>query len=196
MTIKSRKNVIIIFTGPSGVGKGTIEKYLFANPELRLTLSCSATTRQPRVNEIDGIHYFFISKECFKQKINNHEFLEYSFHFDNFYGTLYDEIDRIHNANRIPFLEIETFGAKQILNNADVHKKYKVLTFFIMPPNIEELKNRILNRNTENADSVEKRMQKAIDEMKDANLFEHIITNNDALEAANEITNIIKKEIN
>ncbi|NES53687.1 guanylate kinase, partial [Escherichia coli] len=79
-------------------------------------LACSATTRKPRAGEVEGVHYFFISKEDFEKKINENAFLEYSYHFENYYGTLYAEIDRIHNLNKVPFLEIETNGAKQILS--------------------------------------------------------------------------------
>ncbi|MCE6056221.1 guanylate kinase [Mycoplasmopsis agalactiae] len=189
------KKPIIIFAGPSGVGKGTIEKYLFDNKELRLHLACSATTRKPRAGEVEGVHYFFISKEDFEKKINENAFLEYSYHFENYYGTLYAEIDRIHNLNKVPFLEIETNGAKQILSKKEVNDRYKVITFFILPPSVTELKNRILNRNTENKEAINIRMQKAIDEINDQHLFKYKIVNDDAELAAKRVTQIIKEEI-
>ncbi|OAB48941.1 guanylate kinase [Mycoplasmopsis gallinarum] len=189
------KKLIIIFTGPSGVGKGTIEKILFNQKDLRLQLSCSATTRKPREGEIDGQHYFFITKAQFEESIKNHELLEYSFHFDNYYGTLFREIDRIHASNNIPFLEIETEGAKQILLNPINHEKYKILTFFVSPPTIEDLKNRIKNRNTEDEAAILKRLQKAEQEITDKNHFKYEIINDIPERAAEEIRNILKNEI-
>ncbi|WP_373422732.1 guanylate kinase [Mycoplasma tauri] len=191
----SKKKTIIIFTGPSGVGKGTIEKFLFDAKELRLAFSCSATTRKPRIGEIDKVHYLFISKSNFEQKIKDNKFLEYSYHFDNYYGTLYEEIDRIHADNKVPFLEIETNGAKQILEKESVLQNYNLLTFFILPPTIDDLKQRILNRNTESEDSINKRLDKAIAEINDKHLFKHIIINDDANKAASEIIKIIKEEV-
>ncbi|VEU75488.1 guanylate kinase [Mycoplasmopsis maculosa] len=195
MNIDFNKKPIVIFTGPSGVGKGTIEKILFEDEELRLKLSCSATTRKPREGEVNGIHYFFISKEEFKSKIDSNSFLEYSFHFDNYYGTLFEEIDRIHNSNKIPFLEIETNGAKQILKNVLTNKQYKIITLFLLPPSIEELKSRIENRNTENDEAIQKRLLKAEEEISDSNIFQYKIINDDALKAAKDIKRIILNEI-
>lgn len=106
------KKLIIIFVGFSGVGKGIIEKYLFENKELRLYLVCFVIIRKFRVGEIEGVYYFFISKEDFEKKINENVFLEYSYYFENYYGILYVEIDRIYNLNKVLFLEIEINGVK------------------------------------------------------------------------------------
>lgn len=108
---------------------------------------------------------------------------------------MYAEIDRIHNLNKVPFLEIETNGAKQILSKKEVNDRYKVITFFILPPSVTELKNRILNRNTENKEAINIRMQKAIDEINDQHLFKYKIVNDDAELAAKRVTQIIKEEI-
>ncbi|UUM19246.1 guanylate kinase [Mycoplasma sp. 1018B] len=187
---------IVIFTGPSGVGKGTIENFLFNYDDLRLAFSVSATTRKPRQGEIDGVNYFFISKDNFKEKINKNELLEYSFHFDNFYGTLYSEIERIHNANNIPFLEIETHGAKQILAIPNIEKKYNIITFFVSPPSFEDLKSRIWNRNTETNEAIESRLLKAKEELEERKYFKNQIINDIPERAALEIRNLILKEIN
>lgn len=195
MNIDFTKKPIIIFAGPSGVGKGTIEKFLFSDEELRLQLSCSATTRKPRVGEIDGVHYFFITKEDFLEKIKENKFLEYSFHFDNYYGTLYEEIDRIHAMNRIPFLEIETNGAKQILEKEAKKHDYQLITLFILPPTIKDLQERIIKRNTENEEAIQKRLIKAIEELKEKDLFKYHIVNDDPERAAREIKEIIINEI-
>ncbi|VEU77145.1 guanylate kinase [Mycoplasmopsis columbina] len=186
---------IIIFTGPSGVGKGTIEKILFANKNLNLKLSCSATTRKAREGEKHGVNYFFISKDDFQKHIDNNELLEYSFHFENFYGTLHSEIERIHKENKIPFLEIETFGAKQILSDENNLNKYKIITFFVSPPSFEDLEARILNRNTETKEAITKRLAKAHQEMEERHNFKYQIINDVPEIAAKQVEEIIIKEI-
>ncbi|WP_027120844.1 guanylate kinase [Mycoplasmopsis lipofaciens] len=191
-----RKKPLIIFTGPSGVGKGTIEPFLFKSEKLKLQLSCSTTTRKPREGEINGIHYFYITKEKFEDHIKNNELIEYSFHFDNYYGTLYTELDRILKLNKIPFLEIETNGAKQILEKMKNSEEYQVLTFFILPPDLNELKRRILNRNTETQDAIQKRLKKAEEEIEDRHIFKYNILNDVPERAASEIESIIIKEFN
>ncbi|WP_318023837.1 guanylate kinase [Mycoplasmopsis californica] len=191
----NKKKPIIIFVGPSGVGKGTIESILFKNNDLKLKLSVSATTRSPRVGEIDGTHYFFISKDDFQQRIENNELLEYNFHFDNYYGTLLSEIDRIHNCGLVPFLEIETLGAKKILQNTENFNKYNIITVFILPPSFHELKQRIVGRNTETEDSITMRMQKATEEIADRHIFKYNIINDDPHRAANEIEALLMKEL-
>ncbi|WP_406615449.1 guanylate kinase [Mycoplasmopsis hyopharyngis] len=186
---------IIIFTGPSGVGKGTIEQLLFTYPELKLMFSCSATTRKPREGEKDGEHYHFISKKQFEQRIQNNEFLEYSYHFDNYYGTLYSEIDKIHSQNGVPFLEIETNGAKQVLEKNAINSQYKLITIFVLPPSISELKKRIIKRNSESEDSLTKRIHRAEEEIKDSHLFKYRVISDDVERSALEIKDIILKEI-
>lgn len=192
---KNAKNAIIIFVGPSGVGKGTIEQILFKNELLKLKLSISATTRQPRSGEVNGQHYFFISKDEFTSKINNNELIEYNFHFDNYYGTLFTEIDRIHNEGYVPFLEIETKGAKKILENSSISKKYNIITVFILPPTFEELEQRIIGRNTETEESITKRMIKANEELAEQDIFKYKVINDEPYRAANEITELLMKEL-
>ncbi|MGP1451798.1 MAG: guanylate kinase [Metamycoplasmataceae bacterium] len=193
--MKTNSKPIIIFTGPSGVGKGTIEQLLFTYPELKLMFSCSATTRKPRTGEINGEHYHFISKEEFLKKIDNNEFLEYSFHFDNYYGTLYSEIDKIHAKNGVPFLEIETNGAKQILQKISNNKDYNLITIFVLPPSIDELEKRIIKRNSESEESLKKRIEKAQNELKEAHLFRYRVISDDVERSALEVKSIILKEI-
>lgn len=190
---KDRK--LIIFTGPSGVGKGTIEKRLFENKDLKLKLSVSVTTRHPREGEIDGVHYYFVSQDTFDACLADNKLIEYSLHFDNYYGTLYSEIDRIIAQKRIPFLEIETNGAAQIISKYKAHKKEdEIVSIFLMPPSFKELEHRIIGRNTESKSVIEKRLAKAKEEIGQSNLFEYIVINNDVDQTVSEIEAIIKKE--
>ncbi|QSF13441.1 guanylate kinase [Mycoplasma sp. Mirounga ES2805-ORL] len=186
---------IVIITGPSGVGKGTIEKILFEYKELHLRLSCSATTRKPREGEIDGIHYFFVSKEKFKKHIENDELLEYSFHFDNYYGTLFSEINKIHTEGDVPVLEIETNGTKQILEKLKSSDQYRVISIFVTPPTVDDLELRIKKRNTETKKSLIKRLEKAKEELSNTNLFQYVIINDIPERAAKEIRDKLLEEM-
>ncbi|TPE57085.1 guanylate kinase [[Mycoplasma] falconis] len=186
---------LIIFAGPSGVGKGTVEKPLFDDKSLKLKFSVSMTTRKPREGEIDGVHYYFVSKETFDACLADNKLIEYSMHFDNYYGTLYSEINRICEQNKIPFLEIETNGAKQII---DYYTKKglqdEICSIFLMPPSFKELEKRIEGRKTESNELIVKRLTKAQEEITYSTLFEHVVINDNVEETVNEIKNIIKSE--
>ena len=182
------KNKLVLFTGPSGVGKSTIENYLFNDSELKLKLSCSATTRKPRNGEKNGNHYFFISEEEFDKKIANHEFLEWNAHFSNKYGTLKSEIQKILDSGYQPFLELETFGAKNVMQE---YGEENIISIFLAPPSIEELKFRIINRGTENTEQIHERMTKVEEEMSQKRHFQHIVINHDVKQAISEIKKII-----
>ncbi|MGY6171847.1 guanylate kinase [Candidatus Mycoplasma pogonae] len=191
-----KKNKIIIFSGPSGVGKGTIEKFLFKNKDLRLRLSRSLTTRNPREGEEDGVHYFFISKEEFQNKIANKELVEWSEHFGNYYGTLNSEVETILLANHNPFLEIETWGAIQVLEYyTKMGKIDEVISIFLLPPSLEELEERIRKRGTENEEQIHLRLLKAQEELTHIRHFKYFIVNQAIEKAAQEIATIIKKEL-
>ncbi|WGI36539.1 guanylate kinase [Mesomycoplasma lagogenitalium] len=192
------KNKLIILAGPSGVGKGTVENILFADEKLKniLKLSCSATTRKARQNETDGIHYYFISEEDFLKKIENNEFIEWNKHFNNYYGTLYSEIKKINKEGYLPLLEIETVGALNIMKYYnDKNKKNAVISIFLAPPSLDELKTRIKNRGTENQDEIDIRIRKAEEEIAEMDKFIHKIVNDTPEKAAQKIKEIILKEI-
>ncbi|WP_036463523.1 guanylate kinase [Mycoplasmopsis sturni] len=197
--MKDKKKPIIIFTGPSGVGKGTIERYLFDFEELNLSLSCSATTRAPRQGELNGIHYHFISVDEFRNKIKSRKLIEFSYHFNNYYGTLYSELDKIHKKNKVPMLEIETRGAKQIIEkfsqNNDDQEKYNLITIFLGPPSIDDLRKRIINRGTESPEVMKTRLKKAEEEIAESAIFKYKIINDIPERAANEIREILHKEL-
>ncbi|ACF07476.1 guanylate kinase [Metamycoplasma arthritidis] len=189
------KRKLIIFTGPSGVGKGTVEKPLFDDKELKLKLSVSITTRRPRDGEIDGVHYYFVSQETFDACLADNKLIEYSMHFDNYYGTLYSEIDRIIEQGKIPFLEIETNGATQIIDNYRKQgREEEIVSIFLMPPSFKELERRIIGRNTESNEVINKRLEKAKEEIGHSTMFEYVVINNDIDTTANEIKKIITKE--
>ena len=181
------KNVLIVLSGPSGVGKGTIAK-LLAQGETKLSISC--TTRLPRKNEINGREYFFISKEEFLSKRENDGFLEWSEHFGNFYGTpkqfVLDEL----KSNDI-LLEIDVNGGLEVKKNFE-----KAVLIMLLPPSLDELKNRLLKRNTEDMEQIELRMHRIEYEIGKKDLYDYVIVNDDLDSAVVEIKKIIEKEKN
>ena len=185
-------NKIIVFTGPSGVGKATIEKELFKDKSLKLALSISATTREPRPNEINGKHYFFISKATFEKKIKNNEFVEYNRHFSHYYGTLKSEINRILANYKNPFLEVEIIGAKEVI------KKYggpNLVSIFLAPPSIAKLRKQIISRGSETKQQIEERLARVEMEMKDKHLFDYVVYNDVIKHTVDQVAHIIKKEL-
>jgi guanylate kinase len=148
---------IIIITAPSGAGKTSITKRLM-NHFPQLAFSISAATRQPRAHERDAVDYHFMSTEAFQEKIHEDAFMEWEMVYEgNYYGTLKSEMKRIWNNNQIPVLDIDVKGAIHI---KDLYPK-QILTIFIEPPSIEELKRRLESRGTETADSLQARVSKA-----------------------------------
>ncbi|QZE12633.1 guanylate kinase [Mycoplasma sp. Ms02] len=190
-----KKIPIIVFTGPSGVGKGTVERLLFQFEDLDIRLSCSATTRKPRSGEINGIHYYFMDRSIFQQKIKGREFIEFSYHFDNYYGTLFRELKKIDLLGKIPMLEIETRGARQIIEKLKDDPRFKLITIFLLPPTIQDLKERIIKRGSEDDDTLRIRLEKAQEEMRDSEIFKYKVVNHVPQQAADQIRDIILKEI-
>lgn len=184
---------LILITGPSGVGKGTIEKELFDDEELNLSFSVSATTRPRREGEIDGVHYHFISRETFKELINGNAFLEYNQHFDNYYGTLLSEVEKKISDEKNVLVEVEINGAINIINKLKKDGKENILvSIFIMPPSMEELENRIRKRNTDTEEQIKSRLARAQEEMECNRYFQYIIKNDNINIAIDKIKTIIK----
>lgn len=184
------KNKLIIFTGPSAVGKATLEKGLFATKDLKLKLSISATTREPREGEVDGVHYHFISHDKFQELIDKKEFIEWNEHFSNKYGTLKSEVTRIQNEGNVPFLEVEVVGAMNVIEEFG---NENVVSIFISPPSIDELRDRLKNRGTETSKQIEERIDRVKVELGYTDKFQHIVINDEVEKATNEIIEILRK---
>ena len=178
-------NQLIILTGPSGVGKGTvIEKII--KKDKRFWLSISATTRKPREGEVEGENYYFLSKLQFEEMIDSDLLIEWAQFADNYYGTLLKPVVEKINKGFKVILEIEVDGAEQI------RKKFPdALSIFLMPPSKNELEKRIRNRGTDNEESIIKRLERSSFEMNLAKEFDHVITNLDVEETVNKILEII-----
>ncbi len=186
---------IILITGPSGVGKGTIEKELFKDETLNLSFSISATTRKKREGEIDGNHYYFISKEEFEKLIKDNAFLEYSQHFNNYYGTLKKEVENKLKQNKNVLIEVETNGAINIIKNLrENNEENKLISIFIVPPSIKELEQRLKNRNLDSEEQIKIRLERAKEEIEHKIYFQYIIKNDNINIAIDKIKSIIKEK--
>ena len=183
--MKNFKKLIII-TGPSGVGKGTVVKELLDRNK-DIWLSISATTRNPRVGEKDGLNYYFISEERFKDMIDKKEFLEWAQFAGNYYGTPLSSVNEKIEKGFIVLLEIEVEGAKQIKE-----KFPESLSIFLLPPSKEELEKRIRNRGTEKEEAIDRRLSRANYEIASSNQFDFVLTNHDVDETVKEVFKIIK----
>jgi guanylate kinase len=182
--MKNLKKLIII-TGPSGVGKGTVVKELLDRNK-DIWLSISATTRNPRVGEKDGLNYYFISEERFKDMIDKKEFLEWAQFAGNYYGTPLSTVNEKIEKGFIVLLEIEVEGAKQIKE-----KFPESLSIFLLPPSKEELEKRIRNRGTEKEEAIDRRLSRAKYEIASSNQFDFVLTNHDVDETVKEVFKII-----
>ena len=179
------KGRLIIVSAPSGSGKSTIIKWLMEqHPELNLSFSVSCTSRQPRGNEQDGVEYFFLSPEEFRQRIDNDEFLEYEEVYEGrFYGTLKAQVERQQKAGQNVVFDVDVKGGCNIKR----HYGDEALSLFIQPPSVEELRRRLEGRGTDTPEAIENRLAKAEYELTFAPQFDHIVVNDD-LDAAKQET--------
>lgn len=181
------KGVLLIISGPSGSGKGTIVERLVS--ELGYSVSISATTRSPRPNEVDGVHYFFNTVESFEKMIAAGELLEHARFCDNYYGTPKKYVeDQIKAGNNI-ILEIEVQGALQ------VKEKYNdAVLIFTMPPTLEELRRRLVNRGTEDMETIDKRIKRAEEELEYLPRYDYLVINDTVEQAVKDVDCIVKAE--
>ena len=180
------KGQLIVLSGPSGVGKGTIlKKYL--ETATNGVVSVSATTRKPRPGEQDGIDYHFIDRETFMQWVNDGEMLEYTEYNGNYYGTPLQKVNEIREMGKNVILEIEVDGAGHVKKTCP-----EAILIFIMPPSINILRMRLVDRNTEDAETIEKRLAIAKTEFKKAYDYDYIIVNDVIEKAVNSLKAIVK----
>ena len=179
---------LIIFSGPSGSGKDTVLNELLQKHD-DVKLSISATTRKPRENEVDVVHYYFISKEDFEKKIDDNEMLEYAVYGDNYYGTPKAPVDKWLTEGKTVILKIEVQGAEKI------RKMYpEALSIFIMPPSLAVLEKRIRGRQSEKEEDIIKRLSIAKNELERACEYDFAVINDDLDDAVEDVASIIKAE--
>ncbi len=184
-------NKIIILTAPSGSGKSSIAKGLMAAMP-NLQFSVSAATRHPRAGEIEGVHYYFISVQDFQQKIELNQFAEWEKVYEGkYYGTLKSEIQSIWNAGKIPLLDIDVIGAKNINKNYPI----ETCSIFIEVP-ITELKKRLEDRGSETTESLQERLDKAAQEAEHKNYFHYTVINDSLKRATKETIKIVQEFLN
>ena len=183
-----QKGILFVVSGPSGVGKGTvIKEVLSENPNI--SFSISATTRSPREGEKNGEHYYFISKEEFLSKIENDEFLEWSEHFENYYGTLKSHVYEKMESGKDIILDIEVNGATSLLE-----QKTQAVYIFIAPPSLDILKERLLTRNSERDEKIKKRIERAEWEMSFSGKYDYILINDILEKCVYDLKSIINAE--
>lgn len=184
-----KQGKLIVFSAPSGSGKTTIVRHLLAQKDLNLEFSISATSREPRENEVDGKDYYFMDLKEFKSHIKNEDFLEWEeVYRDNFYGTLNSEVQRIWAMGKHVVFDIDVVGGLDIKR---IYPK-QTLAVFVEPPSIEELKIRLKKRKTESEDRIAMRVAKASIEMATAPQFDYIIVNEDLDTALDEAYQLVK----
>ncbi|MBU1144827.1 MAG: guanylate kinase [Firmicutes bacterium] len=185
----NERGLLVVISGPSGVGKGTIRKALFEIPENNFCYSVSMTSRKPRLGEVDGVDYFFVSREVFEQKIKENKFLEYAIFVDEYYGTPLDFVEDKLSQGKEVIIEIEVQGALQVRE-----KMSEAVFVFIVPPSKQVLLDRLTKRGTEKTQDIQKRVDKAEREYHLAYKYDYIVVNDDVDNAADRIFAIIRAE--
>lgn len=183
-----REGLLVVVSGPSGTGKGTLLSNI-RQKENYIKFSVSATTREPRNGEVDGVNYFFKTHEEFNSMIKNGELVEWVKYCDNYYGTPKKCIEDTIKSGFDCLLEIEVEGA---LNIKNIYPD--CVSIFVLPPSFDELRRRIEGRGTEKPEAIEKRMEKAIKEMKYVDKYDYVVVNDDIEEAVNSIKCILASE--
>ena len=184
------KGLLIVISGPSGVGKGTVLKEVVKDPELNIGYSISMTTREKRPGEENGVNYYFVTRDEFHKAVEDGELLEWTEFVGNCYGTPIKEVERLKNEGKNVLLEIEQDGCSQVRK-----KVPDTLSIFIIPPSMEELERRIRSRKTEPEEIVQQRLAKAAKEMNNLKDYKYVVCNEDVKLAADIIRVIILRHM-
>ncbi len=186
--MKPKRGLLVVLSGPSGSGKGTVlERAMQKNEQLEL--SVSVTTRAPRAGETDGVNYYFSTPEAFQKRLEENGFLEWAEFCGNFYGTPRDKVEQRLSEGKDVVLEIEVQGAMKVRAAFP-----EAVLIFNLPPSLEELKNRLTGRRTEPPEVVEKRLNTAVWEISQAVNYDYVIVNDDVENAANAFLSILESE--
>ncbi|MBQ9456968.1 MAG: guanylate kinase [Bacilli bacterium] len=181
-----KRGLLIILSGPSGVGKGTVRKAILQDPSVRFYYSISMTTRSPRAGEVDGKDYYFVSREEFEKNIRNGNLLEYAEFVGNYYGSPKDKIESHRNAGEDVLLEIEVQGTQKVVAQCP-----DAITIFLIPPSMEKLEARIRGRSTETEEIIQRRLAKAQSELALKDKYKYVVVNDTVEQAAKDIIAII-----
>ncbi len=181
-----RRGILIVVSGFSGAGKGTLMKRLLAEYD-NYALSVSMTTRQPREGEIDGVSYFFVDRDVFEREIENDGLIEYASYCGNYYGTPREYVERCLEEGKDVVLEIEIQGALKVKE-----KFPQALLLFVLPPSARELKKRLEGRGTESAQVIRSRLERAVEEAQGIENYEYLIINDDLEECVRQMHGIIQ----
>lgn len=187
--MRRERGLLIVLSGPSGVGKGTVRKELFSQSDTNYEYSISMTTRKPREGEVDGVDYFFKSREGFEKLIEQGKLLEYAEYVGNYYGTPIDYVNATLDAGRDVFLEIEVQGAAQIRE-----KVPDGLFIFLAPPSLSELQQRLIGRGTETEEVIATRIAAATKELEMMNLYDYVVENDEVQLACDRVNAIVLAE--
>lgn len=185
---ETKKGLLIVMSGPSGVGKSSIRKALFEKVN-NFVFSVSATTRAPRNGEKHGVDYYFISEKDFKAKLENNEFLEWNYFVGNYYGTLFEEVERLRKTGKNVMVEIDVNGAlmaRSVLTDA--------IYIFIAPPTKADLISRLKQRGTETDERISERIEKAKNEFKCADKYDYIVINSEISKTVENLQAIVLAE--
>ena len=185
----TKRGLLIVLSGPSGVGKGTVRAAIFSKGEQKFVYSISATTRKPRTGETDGVDYFFKTREEFEQMIQNKQLLEYAEYVGNYYGTPLEYVENTLATGKDVFLEIDVQGAIQVRELMP-----DGVFIFLTPPDLNELESRIVNRGTDSDEVIAKRMKTAREELELMKYYDYSVVNDTVNNAVQKIEAIIQTE--
>lgn len=185
----TKRGLLIVLSGPSGVGKGTVRAAIFSKGEQKFVYSISATTRKPRTGETDGVDYFFKTREEFEQMIQNKQLLEYAEYVGNYYGTPLEYVENTLATGKDVFLEIDVQGAIQVRELMP-----EGVFIFLTPPDLNELESRIVNRGTDSDEVIAKRMKTAREELELMKYYDYSVVNDTVNNAVQKIEAIIQTE--